>query len=163
MARQPIVIGHSAGGAATLSGLVTGHEDLDAAVLLAPLVRPAAWYWAFPLAYIASPFVRDLPPRGYEEGFLGVSRLPLSWINALARWQPVMMNGKPRFQGPLLLIQGGLDSLVDNDYSKKLISRLWPNSEYLLVPYGGHILFDLRSSQAACVEAISAFLDRVFP
>jgi alpha-beta hydrolase superfamily lysophospholipase len=153
-----VLLGHSAGGAAALASLLDSRIDLDAAVLLAPLVKPRCNAVVLAASWILAPFVRGLPPRGFEEEYLGVDSVPLSWIRALGLWESRWGRSAPLFQGPLIIIQGEKDDYLAWRAGIARIRRLWPASKLQLLPEAGHVLLDRGRDQELTLASISAFL-----
>lgn len=156
------VLGHSAGGAAALASLAREPGLFDAGALLAPLVRPVRFGRYRAAAAALGPFVAAVPPRGYEEGFLGAPFIPLSYLRRLGAWQRRLARADPA-PTPLLCVWGRDEDAIDVEYSRRAIARAFPRVQELTLPGVGHIVFDLGAGQDAAVAAIAGFLDRLAP
>jgi alpha-beta hydrolase superfamily lysophospholipase len=157
--RPYVLLGHSAGGAAVLETLWDYPGAADAAILVAPLVKPKNFGWAAFSAYALGPFVRDVRPFGAEESYLGVARLPLSWIRALSRWLGSIPR-RPEISVPTLVLQGGKDDFLAWKYNLKRLRTAIPGADIRMIPNGGHVLLDRKASQAECLDAILDFLEK---
>jgi alpha-beta hydrolase superfamily lysophospholipase len=157
--RPFVLLGHSAGGAAVVETLWDYPGEADAAILLAPLVRPRNFGWAAFCAYALGPFVRDVHPFGAEENYLGVARLPLSWIRALSRWLGDFP-GRPKIAVPTLVLQGAKDDFLAWKYNLKALRKAIPGAGFEMIPEGGHVLLNRKASQDECLDKILDFLEK---
>lgn len=154
-----LVLGHSAGGAAAIESLVDSRELFDGGILLAPLVRPRAYALTQAVAFALAPFVASVPPRGYEEGFLGAPFIPTSWIRALGSWNARLKKRKAPLGLPVLCLWGADEDALNVSYSAGLLSRLFPSLRSYTLPGMGHIVFDLGAGQELAIIKILEFLD----
>jgi len=138
------VMAQSTGGAALLDFAARYPWPFRAAVLLAPLVRPANW-WRVKASHAVLGHFIDSIGRTYSVNSsdpqfleflrrdpLQSQRISLRWVGALRRW----LERLPRRDlgvGPVLVIQGDADATVDWRYNMGVISQLLPGSrvEYL--------------------------------
>lgn len=138
------VMAQSTGGAALLDFAARYDWPFRAAVLLAPLVRPANWRRVRFSHALLKPFVhsiaRTFSVNSSDPVFLEFlkrdplqcQRISLRWVGALRRW----LEALPRRDlgvGPALIIQGDADATVDWRYNVAAICQLLPGSrvEYL--------------------------------
>jgi len=123
----------------------------QAAVLLAPLVRPAQWskVWAGHtlLRHFTDSVSRTFNENSSDREFLSfIRRDPLQarrssmrWVGALRRWLktlPIANLGV----GPVLVVQGDADGTVDWRYNINVIVGLFPGSRVEYVSGAGHQL-----------------------
>lgn len=161
--RPIVLIGHSAGGAAVLSKVLGGSStpSPDAAVLLAPLIRPVN-AWALPLSGFLSLFTKTVKSRDGDDGYLGVHDIPLSWIAALTRWWRAVDRARP-VSLPTLIVQGEADNVLEWRANLRLLARKIPAAEVVLLPDIGHVLPVGGRAREKSLEAIDSFLDRLYP
>lgn len=145
------VMAQSTGGAALLDFAARYNWPFRAAVLLAPLVRPANW-WRVRLSHtLLKPFVqsiaRTFSVNSSDTAFLDFlkrdplqcKRISLRWVGALRRW----LDDLPRRDlgvGPALIIQGDADATVDWRYNVAVICKLLPGSRVEYLHGAGHQL-----------------------
>ena len=141
----------STGCAALVDFARDSHWPFSAAVLLAPLVRPVAWFQIRLLHMLVNRFA-DHVPREFTENssdrdFLEfVQRDPLQsrkvsvrWVGALRRWLAAL-SPSDLGVGPALVVQGDEDRTVDWKYNLAVIDKLFPGSRVEYLPGGGHQL-----------------------
>lgn len=145
------VMAQSTGGAALVDFAGNYDWPFAATVLLAPLVRPAGWWWVR-LSQMALGHFIDSVPRTFAENSsdrqfltflrhdpLQSRRISLRWVGALRRWlrdlQVVDLG-----VGPALIIQGDADSTVDWRYNMGVVVQLFPGSVVEYLPGAGHHL-----------------------
>ena len=123
----------------------------QAAVLLAPLVRPAQWFKVrtghILLRHFTDSVSRTFNENSSDQEFLSfIKRDPLQagrssmrWVGALRRWLqalPIADLGV----GPVLVVQGDADGTVDWRYNINVIISLFPGSRVEYVSGAGHQL-----------------------
>ncbi len=123
----------------------------QATVLLAPLVRPAAWQsirWAHTLL---RPFVKTIPrefsKNSSDWDFLDFvkadplqsRKVSLRWITALRQWLDGLAH-EDLGVGPALIIQGDEDGTVDWRYNIGVVEKLFPGSTTEYLSGAGHQL-----------------------
>lgn len=160
-------------GAAALIEYARGHHwPFQAAVLLAPLVRPAGWYGIVAAHRLIGRLVtsvrRDFAVNSSDADFLALvkadplqsRRVPVAWISALRRW----LGSLPRTGlgvGPALVIQGDNDRTVDWRYNLPVIERLFPGSRVERVPGGGHHLAnESRALRDPYLQVVNTYVAR---
>ncbi|HAE23365.1 MAG TPA: hypothetical protein DCG47_13755 [Spirochaetaceae bacterium] len=157
-----LVLGHSAGGAAALESLLDDRGIFDGGILLAPLVRPRAYGLTQAAAISLGPFVASVPPRGYEEGFLGAPFIPTSWLRALGAWNARLKSRKVPAALPVLCLWGADEDALNVGYSGRMLARLFPALRSATLPGVGHIVFDLGAGQELAIIKILEFLDSCY-
>lgn len=144
-------MGQSTGCAAITDFARRYDWPFDAAVLLAPLVRPMAWALVRLGHTVAGPW-RDTVPRRFTDNStdrdflafiradpLQARRTPLRWVGALRRWlQELELNDLG--VGPVFVVQGDNDGTVDWRYNLGAIERLYPGTHVLMLEGAGHQL-----------------------
>ena len=139
----------------------------QAAVLLAPLVRPAQWFKVrtghILLRHFTDSVSRTFNENSSDQEFLSfIKRDPLQagrssmrWVGALRRWLktlPIANLGV----GPVLVVQGDADGTVDWRYNINVIISLFPGSRVEYVSGAGHQLAnesqELREAYYGCVD-----------
>jgi len=146
------VIAQSTGAAAVMDLLQSGGgAPLERVVLLAPLIRPAAWRRVRLAHLLLHRFVRRVPRRfadnSNDVGFLrSLRRDPLQqrdvsvqWVGALDRWLKRFQAGEACHR-PLLAIQGDADGTIDWKYNLAELKRLFPLAEIAVVEGARHHL-----------------------
>lgn len=145
------VMAQSTGAAALMDYAGRYAWPFAAAVLLAPLVRPAGWL-GLRLGY---PFLRhvvDSLPRTFVENssdreFLAFVRadplqshhISMRWLGALRRWAGALGH-RDLGVGPALVIQGDHDGTVDWRYNVGVVRKLFPDSRVEYLEGAGHQL-----------------------
>ncbi len=123
----------------------------SAAILLAPLVRPAGWrrvQLAHRLLHrFADSVHREFTRNSSDQDFLAFlrrdplqsRRISVRWVRALQRWLadlPIRDLGV----GPALVLQGDVDGTVDWRYNTRAIATLFPGAISEVLPGAGHQL-----------------------
>lgn len=145
------VMAQSTGAAAVMDYAVRYDWPFKAAVLLAPLIRPASW-WSIKAAHsVLHPFIssvrRNFVENSSDSDFLEFvrvdplqsDRISLRWIGALRRWLAALSHDNLGV-GPALIIQGDADTTVDWRYNIAIIEQLFPESKVIYLPKAGHQL-----------------------
>ena len=162
------VMAQSMGAAAVMEFGRQHRWPFEAAVLLAPLVRPAGWLRTRALHGLLRRFVDEVPRKFNENSsdqaflqFLQAEPLqeravPVRWVGALRRWCAGLPDTSLGL-GPALVIQGDADTTVDWKYNMKAIVRLFPDSRIEYLAGAGHQLANespaLRQRYLALVDA----------
>jgi alpha-beta hydrolase superfamily lysophospholipase len=150
--RLPLwVMAQSTGCAALVSFARTHDWPFAATVLLAPLVRPAAWQGVRLAQLLLRPFI-DSVPRSFSVNtsdgkFLAVLKndplqsrqISLRWVAALRRWLSGLEQ-RDLGVGPALVVQGDADATVDWRYNVDVMRKLFPGSQVEYLPGAGHQL-----------------------
>ncbi|MCB1687863.1 MAG: alpha/beta hydrolase [Halioglobus sp.] len=164
------VMAQSTGGAALIDYAKKYDWPFAATVLLAPLVRPAGWFWVSTAQRFLGPFTdgirRTFAVNSSDRDFLAFikrdplqcHRVSLRWLGALRRWlgdlQPQDLG-----VGPALVIQGDADGTVDWRYNIPFIARLFPASKVEYLPGAGHQLANESAGiRAVYLQSVQAWL-----
>lgn len=125
--------------------------NFSAAVMLAPLLRPAGWPLVrlshSLLRYFISTIERKFTENSSDAAFLAFLRqdplqsrlLSLHWVAAMRRWIAGLTVADLGV-GPVLVLQGDADGTVDWRYNTRAYQRLFPGSQVELLPGAGHQL-----------------------
>jgi len=146
--------GQSTGGAILIDYLLTGEPaaQLGETILLAPLVRPRAW-WRSRLSYqLVKPFVKSIPRHFYANSSdaefiefvqfhdpLQARVLPVAWVGALARWIPRIESAARCDRSPLI-VQGDADLTVDWRHNLAVLDDKFSQPRLCLLEGGRHHL-----------------------
>ena len=145
------VMAQSTGSAALVEFARNRPWPFSAAILLAPLVRPAGWrrvQLAHRLLHrFADSVHREFTRNSSDQDFLAFlrrdplqsRRISVRWVGALRRWLadlPIRDLGV----GPALVLQGDVDGTVDWRYNMRAIATLFPGSHLEVLPGAGHQL-----------------------
>jgi alpha-beta hydrolase superfamily lysophospholipase len=146
--------GQSTGGGILLDYLLTGAPlpQLGEIILLAPLVRPRAW-WRSKLSYhLVKPFVTSIPRHFYANSHdaafidfvqfrdpLQAKILPVAWVGAMANWIPRIENAGRSALSPLI-IQGDADLTVDWQHNLAVLRDKFNQPQICMVEDGRHHL-----------------------
>lgn len=161
------VMAQSTGCAALVDYAGKYEWPFAAAVLLAPLVRPAHWVRVRLAQAVAQHFVASVP-RGFsgnssdleflaflQRDPLQCRRISLRWVRALRHWLRNLQQ-RDLSVGPALIIQGDADATVDWHYNVRAIQRLFPASRVEYLHGAGHQLANesavFRRKYLQCVE-----------
>jgi alpha-beta hydrolase superfamily lysophospholipase len=151
------VMAQSTGCAALVEYTRHNSWPFSAAVMLAPLLRPAGWS-AGRLAHGLIRHFTDSVERKFSRNSsdaeflqflrrdpLQSQRLPLRWVSALKRWLASLPSGSLG-PGPVLIVQGDDDHTVDWRYNVEYYRRMFPGSRVELLQGAGHQLANEASS-----------------
>ncbi|MEZ5502102.1 MAG: alpha/beta hydrolase [Halioglobus sp.] len=145
------VMAQSTGGAALVDFARKYDWPFAATVLLAPLIRPAAWVGVRAGYLLLGRFVDSVPRKfsvnSTDRDFLEFlqrdplqsQRISLRWVGALRRW----LRDLPRHDlgvGPALIIQGDADGTVDWRFNVGFVCKLFPDSRVEYIHGAGHQL-----------------------
>lgn len=166
--------GQSTGAAIILNHLLStrnAQQQLDKAVLLAPLVRPKGWQIGFKLAPIAALLRQELPRTittskanpafsdFLRQDPLQASALKLQWVLALKRWLKFWLALTP-LDFPLYVLQGDGDQTVDWQRNQIIIKQKFPQRKLHVLPQGQHHLVnDSAENRAKMFAVISRWLN----
>jgi len=147
------LLGHSTGGGIVLDYLLRGtvREEIGHIILLAPLIRPRAWFWSTLAWRLLSPFTASIKRRFTDNSndaqFLAFVRrdplqahcVPCRWFAALRRWIAQIETAAPS-DHPVLLVQGQADRTLDWRHNLKILAEKLPYAQRLLLPGAKHHL-----------------------
>lgn len=150
--RLPLgVMAQSTGCAALIEYARCYPWPFQAAVMLAPLVRPLGWRWGRLTHSLVRHFTdsieRQFAPNSSDPQFLQFlrrdplqsRRLPVRWVSALRSWLDTLPAGDLGV-GPALIVQGDADHTVDWRHNVRYYAGLFPGSELKLLSGAGHQL-----------------------
>lgn len=156
--------GQSTGGAIVIDYLLTGEPapQLGEAILLAPLVRPRAW-WRSRISYqLVKHFVDSIPRHFYansgDAAFiefvqfrdpLQAKVLPVAWVGALSRWIP-HIEAAPRSTISPLIVQGDADLTVDWRHNLAVLNDKFSQPKLCLLEGGRHQLVNETQGLRDC-------------
>lgn len=156
--------GQSTGGAIVIDYLLTGEPapQLGEAILLAPLVRPRAW-WRSRISYqLVKHFVDSIPRHFYansgDAAFiefvqfrdpLQAKVLPVAWVGALSRWIP-HIEAAPRSAISPLIVQGDADLTVDWRHNLAVLNDKFSQPKLCLLEGGRHQLVNETQALRDC-------------
>ena len=139
-------------GCAALMDFAPKHPwPFSAAVLLAPLIRPAAWNRMRVSHALLNRFIktvkRTFVVNSGDADFLAFlrsdplqsRRISIKWVGALRRWLAGLVF-EDLGVGPILVVQGDADGTVDWQYNMAHITTLFPDSEIEYLAGAGHQL-----------------------
>ena len=159
------LIGQSTGGAVAidwwLNSTLPQEFDIEATVLLAPLVKPANWQQGLLSYYLLSPFIKRIR-RGYSrnshnESFLAFIQddplqpryLAVDWVRALKNWIPCVEMSDP-LSSRVLILQGEEDKTVDWRFNTQLLQQKFPQAEICFFPKARHHLVNESEDIRQC-------------
>ena len=137
------IIGHSTGAVAILEYLRDESDPFNAVVFAAPLVRSRMYNAARVGRWISRPFM-DTVNTKYDSP-LGVSRMPLSWFDALVAWNRTIPDGLS-FDREIMVLQGNRDRVLAWRYNRRVIAKLFPYARYEVMRGATHILYQESTS-----------------
>ncbi len=123
----------------------------SATVLLAPLIRPAAWNRMWVSHALVNRFIKSVKRtfvvNSGDADFLEFlrsdplqsHRISVMWVGALRRWLANLVY-EDLGVGPVLVLQGDADGTVDWRYNMAHITTLFPGSEVEYLAGAGHQL-----------------------
>ncbi|MGG0592645.1 alpha/beta hydrolase [Priestia megaterium] len=149
------IVAHSTGAAAAVDYILNNPETshIRKAVLVSPLVRPYRWNAITILIKPLKTFTRNLKRilrnnssdakflRFVKNDPLQYDQVPLSWVEALIRWNELIKKGNPS-SVPVLILQGKKDTTVDWRYNVGFLLKKFPNIEVELIENGKHHLLN---------------------
>ncbi|QQD18003.1 alpha/beta hydrolase [Spongiibacter nanhainus] len=173
LAKPFLAMAQSTGCAILMSHLLDGgSDDFARSVLMAPLVRPAAWGWGRSAHALLKHLIHSLPRRfadnSDDQAFLEFlrhrdplqpRRLPVSWVGALKAWLPWFHALAPQPDCKVLILQGDNDDTVDWRYNLPVIRDKFPAYREVAIPGARHHLVKEGESYRAKVwSACDGFL-----
>lgn len=165
------LIGHSMGGAVSMTYLLTNPDVFDRAVLVAPLVRPRSWRLLKGLHFVGRRFVSRQPRKFVrntrdEEFFrfirevdpLSPREIPTRWVTSMFDWA-TYFDTLPSSDTRTLVVQGTEDGTVDWRGNMKIIRRKFNDVKIHLVGEGRHhLLNETQEYSDPAWAAIDPFL-----
>ncbi len=154
--RPFLAIGHSTGATAVMDYTRRGGGAFSAALFYEPLVKTAYQPALSALRFLSRPWLRTLRTSAHTD--LGVRRFPVSWFDALRRWERAARSQKSLGLPPTLVMQGTEDAVVANRYNRRFIERRTADFRFLLVEGGSHYEPDSRTPHPALIQGVKDFL-----
>jgi alpha-beta hydrolase superfamily lysophospholipase len=149
-----IVMGHSLGGAISMTHMLKHPHAFQKAVLVAPLFRPRGWRWIRSLHLAGKSFIRgqrrvfrqntrDETFRRFirEEDPLSPVFIPIEWITSMFRWIREF-HGLEKVDARVLVVQGTDDATVDWRGNMPMIRSKFADVRVHLVSEGLHHLLN---------------------
>jgi len=165
------LVGHSLGGAAVCDYVLTTDETpFDKVILMAPLIRSAAWRMSG-FGHAVAGSVVDSVPRVFRRNSsdkrflkfmkndpLQAKRVPMGWLEALRDWNKRVAKYQASDK-PVKVIQGTKDTTVSWKYNMKLLKRKFTNAEVVTVEGAGHQLMnESEKLRGKVFEEITGYL-----
>jgi alpha-beta hydrolase superfamily lysophospholipase len=169
---QPhIVMGHSLGGAISMTHMLKYPHVFQKAVLVAPLFRPKGWRWIGSMHRVAGRFLRGHPrlwrnntrDAAYRQFVREVDPMlprfiPVEWIGSMFRWIKEF-HGLEKVDASVLVLQGTDDGTVDWRGNVPLIRSKFSDLRLHMIRKGRHqLLNELDVWQDAAWRPIELFL-----
>jgi alpha-beta hydrolase superfamily lysophospholipase len=154
-----VMVGHSTGAAEILSLMMASpdrfNEQVDGAVLAAPLIRSAYWGLSRFGITLMNPMMdkiaRTLRTQSSEPAFkeflaedpIQTWEIPFTWLDANYQFQKRIGElDDLSIKAQVKIIQGTKDDTVDWRYNLKQLSRLLPEAEVVKMEQVNHALFN---------------------
>lgn len=149
------IVAHSTGAAATIDYILNHHEAsrIQKAVFICPLVRTYGWnattIWIKPLKVFTKKLKRVFRNNSSDSQFLHFVKndplqydlVPLSWVEALIRWNKWIKEGKSS-PVPVLILQGKKDTTVDWRYNIGFLRKKFSKTDVEFIGSGKHHLLN---------------------
>ena len=149
------LVGFSMGSSAVIDYLLTRHNiPFERCVLSAPLVRSTGWNVSRICTNLYKPFIDTVPRMCHpntsnkvyndfnaKHDYLHVKKIPLSWVQALHRWNDVVKNYGVATM-PVLIVQGTKDSVVEYKYNIGFLKKKFVDNKVVYVEGARHELFN---------------------
>lgn len=153
-------------------GVTAADSPFERIVLLAPLVRPAAWQVVRLYYHLARRFVQERP-RTFttnaenpefiaflrDQDILQARVLPVQWVTAMVAWMKRFEQHRPTDLAPLV-VQGQADRTVDWKYNVGVLERLFDPNVLYIPEARHHLVNESPAIRARIFAAIDAELDR---
>ncbi len=165
-------LGQSTGGGILIEYLLRTPSPVFADVmLLAPLVRPAAFWQARVLHHLLRRQLKTWPRsfrvNSSDSDFLRFIRdqdplqaraLSVAWVGAMLAWERRLRHQRAS-PAHVVVLQGGRDSTVDGPYNLRWLRRHFPSADIQRLAQAGHQLANERADLRQPVEqALHTFL-----
>ncbi len=168
---EPVILGHSLGGAVAMTHMLQHPHLFRKAVLVAPLFRPKAWQMIRVVHFFGRHFLRgqkrvwrkntrDVDFRYFIEHVdpLSPRFIPIAWINAMMDWIDHFSVLDP-VDAEVLVVQGTDDGTVDWRGNWQMIQQKFPGATRQIVQEGKHqLLNELDEWQDKVWSHIEPFL-----
>ena len=167
------LVGHSTGAAIAIEILLNDphrRRDFERVVLAAPLVHHRFHRISRAQMSLIKPFVDDLPRRYHRNSSdvifvewlkldpLQGRRISLNWLTALYAWND-RLDGYTRQSGPVLILQGTEDSVVDWRYNLAVLQSKFTDARLVRIEGARHQLFnETPAIRSKVLQAVIGFL-----
>jgi lysophospholipase len=169
------IVAYSTGASISLELMYTRPLTADrfsGFILAAPLVRHRYYRLARAQLFLIKPFFDSLPRKfsgnsgdpdfveRLEQDPLQGRRMPLSWLEALYRWNDRFRAYDP-IDRPVRIVQGTADRVVDWQYNLALLEKKIKSGRTVLVEGAQHQLFNESAElRGQVLEAVGAYLEQ---
>ena len=148
-------VGHSTGATALYEYLVHDPDPFERVIFAAPLVRNYGYTATRIGRTFARPFI-DAIDTGYSE-VIDVSRLPLSWFDALVAWNTRARRYDP-LDRPILVLQGDRDRVVAWRRNRRHLRSMVTDMEFVQLHGYDHIVLSNRPGKRSGVRSVVEYL-----
>jgi len=166
-----VVMGHSLGGAISMTYMLKHPHAFSKAVLVAPLFRPKGWRLIRSLHMLGRSFIKGQPrlwrnntrDADFRQFIRTVDPLsprfiPIEWIGAMFKWIREFRT-LDRVDTRVLVVQGTDDGTVDWRGNMPMIRRKFPDVKIHLINEGKHqLLNEIDEWREIAWESIEPFL-----
>lgn len=166
-----LVVGHSMGGAVSMTYLLQHPGRMQKAVLVAPLYHPRSWRAIRVAHFVGRHFVKKQPRRfirnTQDEAFfefiqsvdpLSPRSVPMRWVTSMFDWTKLFA-GLPPCHTDTLILQGTEDGTVDWRGNIEVIRKKFTRARIHLVPGAGHHLMnEIETFSEQAWDAVTPFL-----
>jgi alpha-beta hydrolase superfamily lysophospholipase len=149
------IVAHSTGAAAAVDYILNNHKasQIRKAVLICPLIRSYRWnaitIGIKPLKVFTRQLRRVFRNNSSDSKFLRFvkqdplqyDKIPLSWLEALMKWNESIKEGTTS-PVPVLILQGKKDTTVDWRYNVVFLLKKFSNIDVELIENGKHHLLN---------------------
>jgi alpha-beta hydrolase superfamily lysophospholipase len=148
------LLGHSTGGAAVISYMVSREPVFRRFILVSPLVRSAMYDLSqFGMAVLG--WAIKTVPAGHREEIshdrdyldfiskkdpLRATDIPLSWVRAMDEYNRRLLSLNKTYNYDVVVIQGNKDVVLEWENNLAIIKKLFPNQKLHLIDNGYHDL-----------------------
>jgi len=162
--------GFSAGCASLMNWMLRYQpQDVKAIVFFSPLIRSYLWDLSQMGLALVSWAMKTVPNRPRADSTtnlvladllenrdpLRINYTDLGWAQALGRWVKRLREVRaPVWTGPVLVCQGGQDTVVDSSYNLGVIQKLFPGPRVESFPTLKHSLLDEPGSEGDRVYSV---------
>ena len=170
------LVAHSMGSGVAIDYLLNDKETpFEKVVLMAPLIRSAAWHVSG-IGHAMAGSVVDSVPRVFrrnssDKQFLKFMKrdplqtrvVPMTWLKALRAWNADMVKYKASDK-PVRIIQGTKDTTVNWKHNVKLLKGKFTKADIVMVEKAGHQLMnESEELRHKTFEVITGYLGEVKP
>ena len=148
-------VGHSTGATALYEYLVHDPDPFERVMFAAPLIRSYGYTTTRIGRILVRPFI-DAIDTGYSE-VIDVSRLPLSWFDALVAWNTRALRYDP-LDRPILVLQGDRDRVVAWRRNRRHLRSMLINMEFEQLHGYDHIVLSNRPGKRLGVQLVVEYL-----